>query len=121
MRRTALITVAAGAAVAAALFIRAGRHSPPVLLLLMTIWVFVPFAAMIATLIWSRRWPARAQSTLWVATVVVTLGALAAYVYDAFHPRAQAAFMYVMVPPASVTILAIALLVAALSRRTSTS
>jgi len=84
----------------------------------MAIWTFTPFVAMLAALVWSTRWPAAVQSTLYVATLFLTLGTLAAYVYDAFHPRPQAAFMYVIVPPVSVTVFTIALLVAALAART---
>ena len=101
-----------GAAGVAALFFRAGLHSPRVLLLLMGIWTLTPFLAMIAALAWSKRWPVAAQSTIDIATLLLTLGTLAAYVYDAFHPRPQAAFWYVVVPPISVTLLAIALLAA---------
>ena len=83
----------------------------------MAVWTFTPFVTMAAALVWSKRWSAGVQSTLYIATLLLTLGALTAYVYDWLHPRPQAAFMYVMVPPASVTALTIALLIAALSTR----
>jgi len=107
-----------GAAGSAALFLRAGLHSPRLLLVLMAIWVFTPFVAILVVLKMSKSWPARAQSMFDGATLVVTLGTLVAYAYDAIRPpAAQAAFAYVMVPPVSVIALTAALLAAWLVTR----
>jgi hypothetical protein len=119
LRQTGLVVTGTGAVGAAALFFRAGQHSPQILIVLIGIWVFVPFAAMAAMLVWSIRRPARTLSILSVTTLVVVFCTLAIYIYDAFHPRAQAAFVYVMVPPASVIALAIALVAATRSSRTA--
>ncbi len=69
----------------------------------------------------SRGWSVVTRATLYCMMVVVALGSLAIYIYDAVRPRqAQAAFFYVVVPPASVLLEAIVVPAAALlSRRDS--
>jgi hypothetical protein len=76
----------------------AGRHNPSRLLLsLFALWVLSPFLALIAAIHWS---PTRA-ALFWV-TLFVTLSTLAIYGYVALGPpRAQTAFVFVVVPPAT--------------------
>ena len=123
LRTAALIAVLAGAAGSVGFFLRAGQRTPRLLLLLMAIWVFSPFVALVWANVVSKRWSVLTRATLYSVTLVVTLGSLAIYGDDAFgHRRAQAAFVYVLVPPASWLLIAIVVPIAAfisgrLSRR----
>jgi len=121
LRAVALVAVLAGAAGSAGFFLRAGQRTPRLLLLLMAIWVFSPFVALIWANVISIRWSVFTRATLYSVMLVVALGSLAIYGYDALRPRkAQAAFVFVAVPPASWLLIAIAFPTAALmSRRLS--
>ena len=114
----ALIAVLAAAAGSLALFFRAARHTPPILILMFVIWILVPFAMLLLAHRRAARWPPELRSVLHVVMVLVALGSLAAYGDDALRPRtAQAAFMYVVVAPLSCAVIAAALGMAALLLR----
>ena len=118
LRAAALIVLAAGAVGSIGLFLRAGQQSPRLLLVLMAIWVFSPFVALVFAHVVSKRWSALTRATLYGVMLVITLGSLAIYADDAVRPRkAQAAFVYVMVPPASWLLAAIAIPIAAFISR----
>lgn len=118
LRTAALIAIAVGAAGSLSFMLRAGQRSPRVLLVLFFFWVLAPFVALLAAHVFSKRWSAPVQTTLYWVMLAVTLGSLAAYANDAVNPRkAQAAFVYVMVPPASCVFAAIVVLTAALISR----
>jgi len=82
---------------------RAARHNPSVLLLvLMAIWVLVPFAALLWAIRVSQRWQEFARRTLYMLTLVVAGGAFIVYLKAAIHPpRVRAAAPFVAVPLAS--------------------
>ena len=113
----------AGVAGSLGLMIRAGQRTPRFLLVLFVIWVLSPFVALVLADVVSKRWSVLTRATLYSVMLVVTLGSLAIYGDDALRPRrAQAAFVYVAVPPASWLLIAIVVLIAAfisgrLSRR----
>jgi len=123
LRAAALIAVVVGAAGTVGLFLRAGQRTPRLLLVLMAIWVLSPFIALVLASVVSKRWSSLTRATLYGVMLAVTLGSLAIYGDDAMgHRRAQAAFVYVLVPPASWLLIAIAVPIAAfisgrLSRR----
>ena len=121
LRGAALIAVLAGAGGSVGLMLRAGRHSPRILLPLFTIWVLSPFVALVWANVVSKRWSVLTQATLYSVALVLTLGSLAIYGDDALRPpKTKAAFVYVVVPPASWLFIAIVLPIAALiSRRLS--
>jgi hypothetical protein len=111
MRRAAAITMSAAAVASLGLLLRATQHTPPLLRVLFVIWVLAPFLAAGWASMASKRWPR--------LVLVLALASLAAYGYDALRPpRAQAAFVYVMVPPISV-IIAAAVMAAGRLRRGS--
>jgi hypothetical protein len=115
LRGAAPIAVLAGAGGSVGLMLRAGRHNASrLLLVLMAVWVLSPFAALLLANVVSKRWPVLTRATLYSVMLVVTLGALAVYGHDALRPRAKAAVVYVVVPPASWLLIAIVLGVAAL-------
>src|SRR5262245_16570450 len=102
LRATALIALMVGAMGSLALMFYSGRNAPSVLLVLFTIWVLSPFVALAWANVSAKPWSVLTRTTLYSVTLVLTLGSLAIYGADAIRPRAaQAAFVYVVVPPAS--------------------
>ena len=125
LRRAALIAVLVGAAGSVGFLLRAGQRTLRLVLVIMLLWVLGPFVALVVADLVSKRWTVLAQvptrATLYSLMLVLTLGSLAVYADDAVRPRkAQAAFVFVMVPIASWLLMAIAIPIAAfLSRRRS--
>lgn len=120
LRATALIAVIGGAVGSIGLMLRAGqRQQSKILIGLFTIWILSPFVGLVVANIVSKRWPVITRAALYGAMLVVSLGSLGIYADDTLrHRRAQAAFVYVVVPPASWLLTAIVLLMAAfISRR----
>jgi hypothetical protein len=122
LRAAARIAVLAGAVGSVGLTLHAGRHNNSrVLLVLFTLWVLSPFMALVLADVVSKRWPILILATLYSVMLVLTLVSLALYGDVALGPtRAKTAFVFVVVPPASWLVTAIALSLAALiSRRRS--
>ena len=115
LRKVALIALLAGAAGSVGLMLRAGQRTPRLLLVIFAIWVLSPFVALVLAYVVSKRWSVLTRAALYIVMLVVTLGSLVIYGDDALgHRRAQAAFVYVAVPPASWLLMAIAVPIAAL-------
>ena len=109
-RRTAIAAAIVGAIGSVALTVRAGRTTPPLLLIAMTIWVGAPFVALAYAVILSPRWSAATRKTLYVTVVLLTVVCLFLYYADerlrpAHVPRA---FLFVLVPPVSLLLTAVA-------------
>ena len=121
LRAVALIAVLAGATGSISLWVHATRHPPVVIVVIFVIWVLSPFVGLVLAYVVSQRWSVLTRATLYSVMLVVTLGSLAIYGYDAVRPRkAQAAFWYVLVPPVSWLLIATVAPIAALvSRRRS--
>jgi hypothetical protein len=121
LRPGALIAALAGGSGSFALMIRAGRHqNSKILIILFTIWVLSPFVALVLANGLSKGWPVRARVTLYSVTVVLALGSLATYGYRAWRPpKAQAAFVFIVIPLASWLLIAIVATAAHLSGRLS--
>ena len=111
-----LVAVVAGAVGSFGLMLRAGQRTPRLLLVLFTIWVLSPFAALLWANIVSKRWSVLTRATLYCATLVITLGSLAIYSeLVVVRPRGSAnAFLFVAVPPASWVFMTIVVALAAL-------
>lgn len=98
----ALIAMVAGAVGSLGLLFHASQRRPAPLMIIFVIWVLSPFLALVFL---DRILPHRStitRATLYVVMLAVALGSVAIYAHDALRPpKAQAAFVYVMVPPAS--------------------
>jgi hypothetical protein len=115
LRVTALIAVLAGAVGSVGFMLRAGRNAPLFLIVLFALWVLSPFMALVLADVVSKRWSVPTRATLYSVMLVLTLCSLTIYGDVALGPpRAQAAFAFVVVPPASWLLIAIALPTAAL-------
>ena len=121
MRRAALLTSIAGAVLSVLLMIHAGRYNmPPLLIVLIGMWVLLPYDALTIANILSPRWPELVSATLNGLTFVVTLVSLAIYATVAFGPpRPKPAFFFVLLPPLSLVLIAISLLIARTKSRAS--
>ena len=122
LRAVALIAPVVGATGSLGFMFRAGQHTPRLLLVLFTIWVLSPFAALLWANIVSKRWSVLTRATLYCVTLVITLGSLAIYSeLVVVRPRGSAnAFLFVAVPPASWVFMTTVVTIAALvSRRWS--
>lgn len=119
LRAAGLIAVAAGAVGSAGLTLYAGRHNPSRILMgFFVLWVLSPFAALVLANVVSRRWTVPTRAALYIVMLVLTLGTLATYGRVALGPpRAQTAFAFVVVPPASWLLIAIVAGIAAIGRR----
>ena len=114
LRATALSAVVTGAAGSIGLLFHASRHPPLILMVLFVIWVLAPFAALVLAEAVSKRWSVFARTALYSVMLVVTLVSLAVYGDDALgHRWAKAAVVYVIVPPASLLLIAIVVPLAA--------
>jgi len=116
LRAAALIAALAGAAGSLGLMLHAGRRNDSrVLLVLFTIWVLSPFVALVFADVVSKRWSVLTRAMLHSVMLVLTLGSLAIYGDVALGPpRAKTAFVFVVVPPASWLLIAMAVPIAAL-------
>ena len=121
LRGVALLALAVGALGSLVLMLRAGRHSPRLLLVLFTFWMLSPFVVLVLAHFVSRHWSVLTRATLYIVMLVIALGSLIVYGDDALgHRRPQAAFVYVAVPPLSWLLMVIVVPIAALvSRRHS--
>jgi hypothetical protein len=111
----ALIFLATGALGSVGLMGFVGRHQRSALLLvLFTVWVLSPYAALAVGVALSTRWSVPIRRTLYTLTIVVALGSLAIYGTVAFGPpRPQPAFYFIVVPPSCWLLIAIVIPMAA--------
>ena len=119
LRGAALVAVLAGAAVSVGFVLRATSRNPSALVVvLLAAWVFSPFGALLLADASASRWSAPARATLHVAMLAAALGSAGVYVADVVWPRAsQAAFVFIVVPPASWLLTATVLVIATIVRR----
>ena len=117
--RVAPTVVAFGALASAALVVLAMRRvgSPLLLQVLFAGWVAAPFALLAAGLVRSPRWPAPVRATLATVSVLVCVASLVAYAIVAFAAAKPRAPVFVLVPPLTSILAAIAVVVAALRTR----
>lgn len=120
MRVSALVVLVAGCVGSVALMLRAGRASPQhVVMLLMSIWVAAPFAMLFAADRRSIQWRRAARYTLYGLMFALAPISLMIYANDqTLRPaHVSAAFLFVLVPPLSVLVIAISLGIAMLTSR----
>jgi hypothetical protein len=119
LRIAALSAMLAGGVGSLGLMLRAGHRNPSrILMLLFALWVLSPFAALGWAYVASQRWSNLTQATLYCLTLAVALVSLIAYAVVALGPpRAQTAFVFVVVPPASWLLMAVVVPIAALISR----
>jgi hypothetical protein len=111
LRAAALIAVSAGAVGSVALTLHAGRRNPSrLLMVLFALWVLSPFVALVLASVVSKRWSMVTRATLHTLMLILAICSLAIYGVVALGPpRAQTAFVFVVVPPASWLLMAISL------------
>lgn len=114
LRWAGLAAVAIGAIGSVTLLRRAQEHPPPLLVALFLVWILTPFVLLGVGNVVSTRWPVSVRKTLYLVTLIMAAVSLAIYLDDNInHRAAKRAFVYVMVPPASVLASAIAVGMAA--------
>lgn len=113
LRSVALIVLVFGAVGSIGMLRRAQQHPPPILVVGFIVWVLAPFVLLAVANILSPRWRRTVRMTLFVMTLVVVGASLAIYFDDSIaHRTAKPAFVYVAVPPASVVLAGLVLVVA---------
>ncbi len=115
LRGVALTALVIGAIGSLAFMFRAGQQTPRLLLILFTIWVLSPFAALLLAHRLSKSWSALTRATLRVVMIIIALSSLAIYgEWINLRPAESAnAFLFVAVPPASLLFIAIVVSIAA--------
>jgi hypothetical protein len=118
LRVVSLVALAAAGAGSLAFMAIVGQRAPLFLLVIFAAWVLAPFLG----LAWADRmatpWPVMMRATLYAVMLAVAVGSLAVYAGVAFGPpRSQPAFMFVVLPPASTLLAALALWMAARASR----
>ena len=116
LRAAAQVAVLAGAAASLGLTLHAGRHnSSRLLVVIFALWVLSPFVALLFANALSKHWSGLTRAMLHSLMLALPLGSSAIYAVVALGPpRAQPAFVFVVVPPASLLIIAISVPMAAL-------
>jgi hypothetical protein len=111
----ALIALTTGAVGSVGFMLHAGRHNNSrLLLVLFALWVLSPFIALALAAMVSKRWSVRIRATLYTLMLIIALCSLAIYGYVALGPpRPKTAAVFVVVPPSSWLLIAIALSIAA--------
>ncbi|GAC1658407.1 MAG: hypothetical protein NVS4B3_25770 [Gemmatimonadaceae bacterium] len=115
LRTVVRVVVLIAAVGSTGLILRAGRHSPRLVLVLMLFWMLSPFMAFSVVEGMSKRWRVGTRTALYGVMLVIAVGSVAVYGVDALRaPHPQAAFVFVAVPPASWLLGAIVVSTAAL-------
>lgn len=119
LRASALISLPMGAVGSLGFMLWVGRHNHSRLLTaIFTLWVLAPFAALVWAQVVSKPWPSFPRATLHGVTLVIALASMAIYGVVALGPpMAKTAAPFVIVPPASCLLIAVALPIAALAQK----
>lgn len=119
LRAVSVPALAAGAAISLALMWRAGRNNTSRLLILaFAAWVLAPFVTLSLANVYSRRWRVGVQVPLQVASVIITVGAVAAY--GRVLPMLQStkpAAVFLITPLASWAVILTSVAIAAVTSR----
>jgi hypothetical protein len=109
LRSTALIAFVIGAVGSIGLWVRAAQHPPPLIIVLFVVWVLSPFVVLGIGYVVAKRWAPSTQAALYWLTLLVTVASIGIYADDAVsHRTAHHAAVYVVVPPASWIVSAVA-------------
>ncbi len=119
MRVASLVALLLGAVGSVGFMLRAGRHNHSRLLLfLFAIWVLFPFASLLWAYTKSDHWSGVTRTTLYCMIFVVSLVTLGIYRSVAFGPpQPKTAPPFVIVPPISCLLCAVAVPAAAFVNR----
>jgi hypothetical protein len=116
LQRAARIVLLAGAVSTIGLTLYASRHNRSLpLRLIFLIWELFPFLTALLANRLSTGWARLTRTTLHVSSLVVTLTTLAIYAVVAFgQPNVKMGFVFLVLPPASGLLMAVAVLIASL-------
>ncbi len=116
------IAIVAGTVGSIGLMWRTSPNMPPILVLLIGLWVISPFVLLAFGDVLAKRWPLMSRATIYVLALILTIASLAIYRSVAFGPpRPKPAFFFVLIPPISWLVIATGVGVTALvSRKRST-
>ena len=111
LRKAGLLAIVIGGVGSVFLTLYTGRRNPSALLMaVFAIWVLLPFVALAAADAMSTNWSALTRTVLYALMFVTAIDTLGTYGYVAFGPpRPQPAFWFLVVPPASLLLIAILL------------
>lgn len=110
MRNAARFCAISGVVGAVALMMHAAPRMPALLVVLIGGWVMAPFVILAVVESVAARWPAPVQATTQAVMVATAIVSVAIYAATAFGPpRPKPAFYFVLVPPVSVAIAAVAI------------
>lgn len=115
LRKAGLLAIVVGGVGSVFLTLYTGRRNPSALLMAaFAIWVLLPFVALAAADAMSTNWSALTRTMLYALMFVTAIDTLGTYGYVAFGPpRPQPAFWFLVVPPASLLLIAILLRIVA--------
>ena len=118
-RIAAMIAAVIGGVGSVALTLRAGHNTPRFLLVLMCTWVAGPFLILLSANAISERWSTATRITLYGATLIVTVICLIIYyLTDQLRPAtAPPGFFFVLLPPVSMLLTAVAVAISGATRR----
>ena len=119
LRGVSIIALVVGATGSLIFMFRAGQQTPGLLLVLFTLWVLAPFAALFWATIVSKRWSVATRWTLYCMTLIISPSSLVVYSeWLDLKPAGSAnAFLWVIVPPISLVFSTIVVLITALISR----
>jgi hypothetical protein len=86
LRSLAGVAALIGAVGSVELMLRAGRATPPFLLVIFVFWVLSPFALFALGFMMSKRWSIPARAALYVGILLVAPASLAMYAHPDFRP-----------------------------------
>jgi len=110
-----LIAAVIGAGASVGLFLNASRTTPPLLRILLGVWILAPFVALAWANLVSKHWSVLSRTALYCVTIIVALGASAFYDGLISTPTGSPrGFVFVAVPAGSWLLTAIVVLIAAL-------
>ena len=116
LRAAGLVATVAGAVGSVGLTLWVG-HSGAILMVLFLGWVLLPFVGLQVADWMSRRWSPITRKTLYIVMLVIPVASVALYADVAVRPRAQPAFMFLVVPLCSWVLMVIAIGIAAFVSR----
>jgi len=99
--------------------LREGQDTPRFLLILFIIWVLSPFAALFWANMVSKHWLVVTQATLYFVMFIVAAGSVTIYsgLVNVKPAGSANAFLWVIVPPASLVFITIIVGIVALTSR----
>jgi len=118
LRLVSLITSVIGAIVSIVLFLFASPQAPAIIIVLFVGWLFAPFGAFLMGIYLSNQWPVLVRRGLYLVIILLTTASVSIYAYQFVFPRQTTpAFWWVAVPPVSVIITVVTVVVTAIVSR----